>query len=173
METKQDIDQFLTLQKKTLSELKAICEGLKLGTTGTKSQLIDRLIYSQVVPQISVVKPQTIPLRSRDHKSQQIDSAYKALQKWRTQIFWGKNNRKIFDLINAKGKIYQKEMKYMKCPNKTLDHIISHQWYLPVQQNKNLVEMLKNHPEKFDINIVQKSDNHGSSWLMLHIAPKK
>lgn len=174
IETQDHIQQFLTLQKKSETELKAICEGLKMSTEGTKEELIEQILQlPNVHQQAPVIKAQAIPLRTRDDRSEPLEDAIKAFKGWRKMIFESRSNMKEFQLLNGKGKPYNRRMKYLNCSDKTALHIIRKGWYLPLDHHRDLIEMLKEEPSNFLLHIVQKPDSSGNSWLMLHVEPKK
>lgn len=172
LETKTEVQQFLTLQTKNELELRAICEGMELKTEGTKEQLIERLLSLGLSEQRPVVVAQAIPLRTRDNDSQPLQAAIEAMRHWRKLIFNAKGNIKEFQLLNSKGKQYKANLKYVRCSCETLRHIIEEQWYLPLEHNRDLIEQLKTKSDKFEASIVQKPDGQGKTWLMLHVQLK-
>lgn len=173
METKSDVDQFLTLQEKSELELRAICEGMGIKPHGKKAELIDQILELGMKQQHNVLTAQAIPLRTRDNESKPLDAAITAFKHWRKMIFEADGNKKQFQLLNGKGKAYTANLKYMNCSEKTLLHILNEGWVLPVEAHRDLVALLKEKPEQFDVAIIQKPDSQGNSWLMLHCAPRK
>lgn len=172
LETKNDVEQFLTLQKKPEMELRAICEGMGLKTEGTKEQLINQLVSLEIQEQRSVLVPQAIPLRTRDNNMQPLDAAIETMRHWRRLIFRAKDNVKEFQLLSNKGKPYAVSLQYLRCSTETLQKIIEKGWFLPLDYNKDLIELLRTDPDKFIASIIQKPDSKGSSWLMLHVVPR-
>lgn len=173
VETPGQVEQFLKLQSKDKSELQAICEPLGLPTTGTKSEIIDRLVaLTEIRTQRDVTLPQAIPLRTRDENSQLIPGAAETFKQWRKLIFNTKGNLKEFSLLNGKSRQYKARLRYVMCSEKTLKVILEKRWYLPHSSQRDLIELLKAQPENFTLCIVQKPDSQGSSWLMLHCEPK-
>lgn len=172
LETKSEVDQFITLQKKNTTELKAICEGMKLETDGSREDLIDRLLTLDFIEQRPILVPQAIPLRTRNCNSQPLDAAINAMRYWRKLIFEAQGNRKEFQLLNSKGKPYSAKLRYIRCSSETLYQIIKGGWYLPLKHNQDLIELLLKETEKFEASIIQKPDGQGNSWLMLHVQPK-
>lgn len=169
LETKSEVEQYITLQQKSETQLRAICEGMKLKTDGTKEDLIDRLASLGIKEQRSVLVPQAIPLRTRDSQMQPLNAAIEAMRHWRKLIFNAKGNIKEFHLLNSKGDQYSANLRYIRCGQDTLMKIIHDQWFLPLEQNRDLISVLKDKPEQFEANIVQKPDGKGSFWLMLHV----
>lgn len=173
VETKNQIDQFILLQKKSEAELRAICEGISLSLEGSRADLIDRLLSEEPQTQHNIMIAQAIPLRTRGDRSEPLTAAVDAIKKWRKLIFEARGNNKEFQLLNGKGKPYTARLRYIKCSESTLRHIISNRWYLPLEQHRDLIHMLNDKPEKFILNIIQKPDGSGNSWLMLHVALKE
>ena len=173
VETPKQVEQFLLLQSKKEPELQAMCEAFKLDTTGSKAELIDRLVSNQD-PQFqrNPARPQAIPLRTRGPNGNPLPHATEVLKHWRKTIFHGKNNVRSFTLINSRGDNYQQKMRFAKCSPVALKVILENNWYMAHTSQRELLNMLDTHPEKFDLNIVQKPDSQGNSWLMLHCAPK-
>ncbi len=145
---------------------------MKLETTGSKKDLIDRLLALNTPQQESVVVPQAIPLRSRDERSRPIEAATRAMKDWRRLIFQGRNNIREFTLVNNNGEPYTLKMKYAKCSPTTLSTILEHKWYLPLPKYRDIVELINKNPDQFNITIVQKPSMTGNNWLMLHVEPK-
>ena len=172
LETRDHVQQFLTLQNKNETELRALCEGTGLDTEGKKEELIDRLLTLGLEEQSPVFVAQAIPLRTRDNNAQPLDAAIEAMRKWRKMIFEAKGNRKQFQLLNGKGKAYTANLKYIRCSTGTLQRIINDGWYLPLEKHSDLIGLLRKEPDAFTVSIIQKPDGQGNSWLMLHICPK-
>lgn len=173
VETPKQVEQFLLLQKKSEPELQAMCEAFKLDTTGSKAELLDRLINLQEPQyQRNPARPQAIPLRTRGPNGQPLPHATEVLKQWRKTIFNGKNNLRPFSLINSRGETYQQKMRYAKCTEQALKVILENHWYMAHTSQRELVNLLRSHPENFNLNIVQKPDSQGNSWLMLHCEPK-
>jgi len=172
MENKAQVQKFLSLYSKTELELRAMCEGLELDTGGDKADLISRLIILNASQQTSVIQPQAIPLRSRDEKQRPLKAAVQAMKDWRRAIFQAQGNIREFGLINNNGTPYVLNMKFARCSLKTLDIIIRHRWYMPLQRYTDIIELVKKSPDKFHIHIIQKPGYGGSTWLMLHIEPR-
>ena len=59
--SKDQIQNYLVLSKKTEIELRAICEGLNLSIEGNKDSLFARLLEESIKPQYDVIAPQAIP----------------------------------------------------------------------------------------------------------------
>jgi len=174
VETSEQVKQFLILSQKTASELRAICEGLKLDVSGEQSELLDRLIQLGAPEQVDFMQPQMIPLRTRDENGQVIAKAESAIKHWRYQIYNAKNNYKEFTMLNSKGKLYTARMKYILCPNTILQAVLKDKWYDPRYTGQNeLIALLETTPERFNVAIVQRTNQKGSSWIMLHVEPKK
>ena len=174
IETKEQVEQFIALQAKNETELRALCESLKLPTEGNREYLLSQLL-SLEAPQFqrSVVQPQVIPLCTRGPNGNPLQSAIETMKKWRRLIFEGVDNIRQFELFNKDGKSYSTELRYAKCTQKTLKTILKQGWYMAHTNQRDLIKLLKECPEKFDINIVRKADRQGNSWLMLHIAPQR
>jgi len=171
MQNKNQVEQFINLNKKSLPELRAIAEGLDLKTEGSRADLIDLLLLEH--PQKSVIQDQAIPLRIIDYSGIEIPGARETYQKWRKLLFNTRGNRKLFNLLNTSGSKYSANLKYIKCGEKTLKHILQNIWYVPVKNQLDVISSLKQHPDKFEINIIQKHNTNGNSFLMLHVAPLK
>lgn len=172
METKSDTDQFLTLQEKSELELRAIAEGMGLKAQGSKGQLVSAILELGIKQQYNVLVAQALPLRTRDNDGTPFDDAIAAFKNWRRLIFEAKGNRKQFQLINSKGKTYLANLKYADCSEATLLHILTEGWLLPLENQRDLVALLKQKPSEFKTTIIQKPATTGNSWLMLHISPK-
>ena len=172
IETMEQVQQLMALQSKETQELQAICEGLGLSTEGKHDELVRRLAATERPSQIDVTKPQAVPLRTRDEYSQPIEDAKNMFLKWRKMIF-EKGGRKQFLLLNNEGKEYRTTLKYIKCSPEIAKHIIQQRWFLPLNHQKDLIEVLAGCPENFILNIIQKPDASGNSWLMLHVEPRK
>jgi hypothetical protein len=172
IDTKSQIQQFLTLQNKTVLELKAICEGMQLETTGDKKDLIDRLVQLNIVQQESVVHPQAIPLRTRDSQSHPLPAAIKCMKEWRRIIFQAKGNTRDFNLTSNDGTLYTLNMKFAKCSINVLNSIVANDWYLPLPKYKDIFALVQKNPQQFNFNIIQKPAHGGNTWLMLHIEPR-
>jgi len=173
VETKEQVEQFILLQGKDEEELRAICEGMKLSTKGKKPHLLQRLMSLQDPQyQRSVARPQAIPLRTRGPNGQPLPAAMETMKKWRRLIFEGRRNTKEFSLINSRGKSYKARLRYTKCGRKSLDTILEKGWYMAHTSQRDLVNLLKNRPENFNLSIIQKPDSQGNSWLMLHCEAK-
>lgn len=173
VETPEQVEQFLKLQSKDVPELQAICEGLQLDTAGSKADLIDRLVaLADARPQRDVTLPQAIPLRTRDDHEQLIPGTVDTFKKWRKLIYEAKGNLKEFSLVNSRGKQYTARLRYILCSENTLKFILEKRWYLPHNNQKDLINLLKAQPENFQLCIVQKPSSNGNSWLMLHCEPK-
>jgi len=171
VESKSDVEQFLTLQEKSELELRAIAEGMGLKPSESKSDLIDQILELGTTRQSPLIA-QALPLRTRDNDAKPLDAAIKAFRGWRKLIFQTKGNRREFQLLNGKGKTYTANLKYIRCSEKTLLHILTEGWVLPLEHHNDIIALLKQQPGQFTTNIIQKPDGQGNSWLMLHIEPK-
>lgn len=174
IETADQIQQYLVLQEKTETELRAICEGLELSTEGTKEELLEHVTSKQYIQQTDVLLPQAIPLRSRDDHGELIQLAQKTYNKWRRLIYNTDKNWKEFQLLNASGQEYAVKMRYILISPKALQKILDDKWYDPryIKQHE-LINCLRTNPEDFNVTIVQKFNSSGNSFIMLHAEPKK
>jgi len=151
----------------------ALCEGRKLETTGNKADLIDRLVsLREPQYQRNPTRPQAIPLRTRKLNGEPLPHATDVLKRWRRDIFHGKDNSRLFSLINSKGESYQQMLRYATCSKRTLKVILENHWYMAHTSQRDLLKLLSLYPERFNLNIIQKPDSRGNSWLMIHTAPK-
>jgi len=174
IETAEQIQQYLVLQQKSETELRAICEGLELSTEGTKEELLERVTSKQYIQQTDIIQPQAIPLRSRDDEGNLIQLAQKTYNTWRRLIYNSKMNWKEFKLLNAAGKEYTVKMRYILISDRALQKILTDKWYDPRYiKQKELIDCLRTNPEDFNVTIVQKFNSSGNSWIMLHAEPKK
>jgi len=174
VETSEQVQQYLILSQKTKEELQAICEGLKLDTTGNQEILLDRLIQLGAPAQTDFMQPQLIPLRSRTDDGDLIEAANKALLYWRAQIYNAKDNYKEFKMLNSKGKTYTLKMKYILCPQAILQKILKDKWYDPrYTAQGELINLLSTKPEAFTLSIVQRPTKQGKSYIMLHVEANK
>lgn len=165
-----DIDQFLKLQAKPLNEIQAIARGMSLVVTENKDEMI-RTMMKNVSRRLDITRPQTIPLVTRDPKGELMPVADKVFRKWR-QAMLNSYTTRNFNLTNRKGKEYKLTLKYMKCGRETLDYILENSWFMSLEENQNLIDALKVNPGHFNINVIQKPDMHGNTWLMLHVEPR-
>ena len=173
IESSEQVKQYLILAKKSADELRAICEGLELETTGDQATLLDRLIQLGAPQQSDVIQPQMIPLRTRDERGDLMPQAHNAIQHWRRQIFMAKGNYKEFTMLNSHGAMYTMQMRYILCPNDVLQKILKDRWYDPrYTAMDELVSLLQTSPEKFCVSIVQRTSKKGSSYIMLHAEPR-
>jgi len=172
-ETAEQIKQLLTLQSKTIIELRAICEGLGFSHKGSHNELIERLLSSKNSPQSDVTKPQAIPLRTRDEHQKILIGAKETFLYWRKLIF--ENGKyKQFTLLNNQGEPYRVKLKYIKCNLQIAHHIIDERWFLPLDHQKDLINLLKvDNIINIDLSIIQKPTSNKRSWLMLHIMAKE
>jgi hypothetical protein len=173
IETSEQVKQFLILSQKNAAELRAICEGLKLETTGDQETLLDRLVQLGAPQQVDFMQPQMIPLRTRDERGKSIEPAAKAIYHWRGQIFNAKNNYKEFKMLNSRGQLYNMKMRYILCNNTILQKILDEKWYDPrYTAQGELINLLRSSPERFNVSIVQRTSQKGTSYVMLHAEPK-
>lgn len=172
VENADQIKQLMALCTKSEDELRAICEGLNLNTEGDSAMLVDRLTSIETNAQANIGIGQTVPLRTKDDHMNTLELAKDAMLQWRKMIFES-GGTKDFSLVNSKGKQYSLQMKYIKCSNDTLRKIIKKGWYLPLDQYRDLIDVVMDEPDRFTASIVQKPAGHGKSWLMLHLEPKQ
>jgi len=173
IETAEQIQQYLVLQDKTETELRAICEGLELSTEGSKEELLERVTSKQYTQQTDVLLPQAIPLRSRDDEGNLIELAQKTYNKWRRLIYNTQKNWKEFKLLNAAGKEYSINMRYIRISPLALKKILEDKWYDPRYiKQRELLDCLRTNPEDFNVAIIQKFNSSGNSWIMLHVCPR-
>ena len=172
VENTEQVKQYFILQDKSELELRAICEGMKLKTHGVKQDLINRLLSLEIPHQESVLVPTVIPFRTRDNNMQPMEAAANMLRKWRKVIFNAHGNMTEFQLVNSKGKAYSMELKYLECGTRTLKYILDHKWLAPLQNHRELVQMLERKPEDYVTRIVRKPDSKGNTWMMLHCEAK-
>lgn len=167
----QEIKQFIFLQQKSENELRSICEGLSLKTDGSHKDLIKRLTSIESSPQTNILKPQAVPLYSKKRQGPLID-AQTNFKKWRDLLFSEKNFKK-FELINSKGDSYKATMRYIICTVQDVELILQNDYLSDRSDYHDLVNLLKVQSDKFELNIVNKKDTKGNSWLMLHCIPRK
>lgn len=115
------------------------------------------------------LRPQLIPLRSRDQNGQFLTGALEAFKRWRRQIFQNQNNKKAFQMVSHQGQDYTGHLRYINCPTNVLTYIIQQSWYLSVENQNELIQTILDNPEGFKASIVQKPDKSGNTWLMLHV----
>ena len=173
VENAEQVKQYFILQDKSELELRAICEGMKLKTHGTKQNLIDRLLSLELLHQESVLISTVIPFRTRDNNNQSMKEAANTLRKWRKIIFEAKGNVAKFQLVNSQSKTYVMELKYLECESTTLKHILDNKWLAPLKSHRELLETLQRQPANFITRIVRKPDSKGNTWLMLHISSRQ
>lgn len=173
IETAEQIQQYLVLQEKQETELRAICEGLELSTEGTKDELLERITSKQYIQQTDILLPQAIPLRSRDDSGELIELAHKTYNNWRRLIYNTEKNWKEFQMLNASGKQYSVKMRYIRISPKALKKVLEDKWYdTRYIKQIELIDCLKTNPEDFNVTIIQKFNSSGNSWIMLHAEPK-
>jgi len=174
LDSTQQVEQFMMLRGKDESELQAMCEGLNLEPEGTKEELIRRLVqFGEATPQKDILVPQAIALRTNDDHGQRMQQAYDAIKLWRKQIFEAKDNYREFTLTDTKGRTYTSRMRYIACAARALEVIIDKVWYHPETSQKDLIALLRGHPNRFEVNIIQRSTENGGSYIMLHVEPQK
>ena len=166
----EKIKQFLKLQSKSELELRAICEGLQVSIEGDKEQLLQNLLATDSSPQTVITKPQAIPLRSKDSFGRSITKATEALSSWRKKILRSNLSRE-FLLTDIKGNSFKLVMKYIRCPKPVASAILKNGWYLKLENQRDLIQVVRTRIDQFNMCIIQKPDNRGNSWLMLHVEP--
>ena len=173
MNTKTEIGQFLALQAKSVQELQELCTKLNLKPEGSQADLVDRLMgyAKQASPQ--KLHPQAIPLRTIDASGSPIPQAVETFKRWRKLIFNAKNNTREFGLVNGKGNPYKAKLRYIRCSEETLKALLERKWYFAHPSQEPMINALRERPQDFTVNIIQKPSAKGSSFIMLHAEEKK
>lgn len=171
LDNKAYVKQFLTLVEKSDLELSAIIEGMGDKPASTREEMLKQLLSFNVTPQVRLTA-QALPLRTRGPQGLPIEDASFAFQNWRKQIFQNRNNARSFQLLNGKDKPYSVTLSYIKCEPKTLSFILENGLLMPLDKFRDIINLLKENPERFTTNIIRKPDSKGNSWLMLHVEPK-
>lgn len=174
LDTLDQVNQFIKLQQKTDVELQEICKNMNLETTGSKLDLITRLIdlINNQTEQELFFAPQAIPLSTKDSQGKTIPEAIEMFKKWRKMIYEAKGNIREFYLVNSLGKQYKNRLKYIPCDEQMLGTILEHKWYFMYEGQITLINSLQANPDRYKTSIIQKPDNKGNNWLMLHCQQK-
>lgn len=172
MTIKTEIGQFLALQQKSIQELRALCAKMQLASDGSQADLVDRIMGYEAAAQVPDILPQALPLRTIDDSGKQMPEAVETLKRWRKLIYEARGNQKDFNLVNSQGKQYKARLRYVRCSQETLKGIIERRWYFAHESQQPLVNALRERPEDFDVNIIQKPSGKGNSWIMLHAEEK-
>lgn len=173
METKEQINQFMILMRKSETELRAICEGLQIDLTGDKESLVNRLISQEAQPQTDPLLPQAIPLRSVTDSGSINTYAIRCYKTWRKNIFLLCKAPKDFKLVDSQGKPYIQSMRYVAAASQVIDAILNYRMYDPTYTDQEtLIKHLADAPQDFSAHIVQKQVG-SKSFLMLHVELKR
>ena len=176
VESPEDVTKFLHLQKLNLDELKTQCKTIGLEVTDeSKPSLIKMIMKGKSKPTYSQgLLPQGLPLRSKDKYGKAIPGTTTNYKHWRNIIFnEASNNLKDFQFVNKDGKQYSARVWYIKCSLDTAIHVIQSKWYSTYESQKDLIQQIKQEPNRFDYHIVQKNAGNGNNFLMLHCQLKK
>ena len=171
LDTKEEIEQYLLLENKSDSELKAICEGMELPLTGERRDLINRLMGMKIQPQLDFMYPQMIALRTKIHGTE-IPGADAFMKLARKTIFDGTNNKREFSVLNEKGQPYTMVMKYAKCSEQTMALLFQKNMIYPHQAQRELVRLIQKEPSLFVLHLVQRSYGKDKTFIMLHSEPR-
>ncbi len=176
--TAKNVDQFLILQSKSLSELVAI--GLSLGielvdspASKDKDKVITLIMGAQEANKAySADKPQAISLRTSIN-GQVINGGAAFLREIRLKMY-RYNKRKEFTLINPKDAAYQQQMNYLPCELEDIEKIRELNMLLAKPEQEDLYNMILTDQGflQFEVNFINKPSNDGKSFVMLHINPK-
>ena len=175
LESPEDVEKFLHLQTLSFEELKLMTSSdLIQDTEENKESLINQIILKEYEENTSQdLRPQGLPLKSKDINGRPISKASKTYKQWRTLIFKTQNNLKDFQFVNKEGKDYTAKVYYIPCPIETAEHLINHNWFSKYDSQKVLIEQIKSDPSKFSFNIVRKNAGNGNNFLMLHCQLKE
>ncbi len=171
LDTPEEIQQFLTLQKMSDNQLRNLCEGMELPSDGGRDELVTRLVNTKIVPQTDFMAPQMIALRTKIH-NKEIPGAEDLMKRARKIIFDGKNNVKDFAVLNGKMESYMLGMRYAQCSKETLDLILNKGMIYPHPSQRELVRIIKKDPDVFNFCIVQRPYAKNKTFIMLHVSPK-
>jgi len=160
------------LQEKSVSELNSICEGLGLPVVNDKKKAIS-LIMTQAEQgaQNNPVRPQAISLRTKRQDGSTIEEAAEQFKKWRKEIFTSNTSGK-FSLLNAEGRAYTQDMRYIPLSIEDVRKILHQGWFFAYPGQTDLVELLSTDTEAFEYALIRKPSKGGNSFLMLHCQPK-
>jgi len=173
METEEQVQQFIILMEKNEIELRAICEGMELDVSGSKEELVNRVVSQELKQEHDPLLPQAIPLRSRTEDPTLTPIIAKVYKAWRKDIFDLCQAPKEFKLVDSRGKQYVQSMRYLYASG-SLSWIISNKLYDPAYvDQETLIDYLTKKPGDFEAHIVQKETGSGKSFLMLHVELKK
>jgi hypothetical protein len=173
-ESPEDIEKFLHLQALTFHQLKDMASSDIEETEENKEILIQKIIIGQNKQVTSQeLKPQGLPLKSKDINGRSIPKAADSYKNWRTLIFQTANNLKDFQFVNKEGKDYLTKVYYIPCAVETARYIIEHNWYSKYESQEILIKEVKLNPHKFNFNIIRKNAGNGNNFLMLHCQLKE
>jgi hypothetical protein len=172
LDTPEEINQYLILEKKTTNDLRALCEGMQLPPDGERRDLISRLMSTKIQPQTDFLSPQMIALRTKV-RGVEIPGADEFMKRVRKVIFDGKTNKMPFSVLNGKNEKYLISMKYAKCSAESLKFILESGMIYPHASQRELVKMIQREPLIFSFNLVQRSYSQDKTFIMLHVQPKE
>jgi len=174
LESPEDIEKFLHLESLPFHTLKDMASSDIQETEENKELLIYQIISKQYKENSSQdLRPQGLPLKSKDINGRSIPKATKTYKQWRVLIFKTQGNLKDFQFVNKDGKDYIAKVYYIPCPIETAQYLIEHNWFSTYESQEMLVKEIKSNPNKFDFNIVRKNAGNGNNFLMLHCQLKE
>ncbi len=171
LETPEEIEQYLILEKKKTEDLRMLCEGMQLSPEGERKELITRLLATKIQPQTDFLTAQMIALRTKVH-GKEIPGAEDFMKRVRKVIFEGKGNTKDFSVLNGKNEPYIMQMRYARCTTQSLQFILDKEMIYPHAGQRELVKMIKREPLIFSFHLVQRTYGKNKTFIMLHVQPK-
>jgi len=175
VDSPEEVAKFLHLQSLSIEELKIQCDDNDIINNQTsKSFLIDLIMGEAQKENTSQgLRPQGIPLKSKNKNGKLIPKATETYKKWRKLIFATNGNLKYFDFVNKDGEKYSVRVWFIKCSIATAQYLLKNDWYSKYPSQKNLINEILKNSENFEYNIIQKNAGNGNNFLMLHCKPKK
>jgi hypothetical protein len=171
LDTSDEINSFLTLKKKSESELRVICEGAGITSNGDKNELIVKLMKLSIKGQADYSVPQAFALRTKNGTGTKIEGAWEFMQKARRLMFENRK-RKEFSLLNSKRQSYKTILGYIECTTELLSEILDKKLLLPQIYQHELAELIYKQPHMFTVHLINKPSNNGKSFVMLHVEEK-
>jgi len=175
VDSPEEVAKFLHLKTLTLEELVKLSKNTQIPEEQQdKDKLIELIMTNQFEKKdCQGLRPQGIPLKSKDNRGQLIPKAPETYRKWRKLIFNTENNLENFDFVNKEGKSYSAKVWFIKCHTKAAVYMLQNNWYSMYPSQKFLIKEILKNPHNFIYHIVQKNAGGGNNFLMLHCKQKE
>lgn len=165
LDTVNGMKQFIALQKKSLSELKAIAEGLGLEVRDDKDYLLRSLIAEERPVQRDLMGNTLLAITLPSEEARNL------MLKWRKNIF-EQGRYKDYSFLNSKGEKYTQQFKRILLSEESVRTMIRLEMLVPKDYTRDTFLALCKSPELFCVSLVLKRQQ-GANWLMLCVEPKK